>query len=145
MSLPPTNPITSCQLIREEKKTPATADTNQAHSTRKQQNHHQIHNTPPTNVSFQRFTITKNKIKHPCTNKKKPCCVVGLYTSQRSKMRIELEARGCREDTNERSAQICNNQINEERNIVLRFKPYSLLASLITRTINKVAFDGRVK
>jgi hypothetical protein len=37
ISLPPTNPNTSCQLIREEKKTPATADTNQAHSTRKQQ------------------------------------------------------------------------------------------------------------
>jgi hypothetical protein len=31
--------------------------------------------------------------------------------------------------------------MNEERNIVLRFKPYSLLASLITRTINKVAFE----
>jgi hypothetical protein len=37
ISLPPTNPNTSCQLIRGEEKTPATADTNQAHSTRKQQ------------------------------------------------------------------------------------------------------------
>jgi hypothetical protein len=37
MSPAPTNPNTSCQLIRGEEKTPATADTNQAHSTRKQQ------------------------------------------------------------------------------------------------------------
>jgi hypothetical protein len=28
---------------------------------KKAANHHQIHNTTPTNVSFQRFTITKNK------------------------------------------------------------------------------------
>jgi len=60
-------------------------------------------------------------------------------------MGIKVEARGCREDTNERSAQIWNNQMNEERNIVLRFKPYSLLASLITRTINKVAFGRGIK
>jgi len=60
MSPPPTNPNTSCQLIRGEEKTPATADTN----------HHQIHNTTPTKkIKFQRFTITKIIIKHPCTNK----------------------------------------------------------------------------
>ncbi len=37
---------------------------------KKAANHHQIHNTTPTNTSFQRFTITKIIIKHPCTNKK---------------------------------------------------------------------------
>jgi len=132
MSPPPTNPNTSCQLIRGEEKTPATADTN----------HHQIHNTTPTNFFFQRFTITKIIIKNPCTNKKNHAVWLVCTPAKDPKWESSLKhADAGKIQKRERSAQIWNNQMNEERNIVLRFKPYSLLASLITRTINQVATD----
>ncbi len=99
------NPNTSCQLIRGGKENTSYSRHKPSTQHKKAANHHQIQNSTRIIFIFQRFTITKKNLNILALTKK-PCCVVGLYTSQRSKMGIKLEARGCREDTNERSAQI---------------------------------------
>jgi len=85
---------------------------------------------------FQRLTITKKKIKHPCTKKKNHAVCLVCAPAKDPKWESSLkhaDAGGIQASDRHKSG---NNQMNQERNIVLRFKPYSLLASLITRTIN---------